>query len=109
LPAANPNRVKPFILRNLLAFAKARVLNQAVKRNRERFPEDFMFQLSAAEKAEVVMNCDHIIKGKNFYLEVAMVRRIARHVTMRARHSGDVSISLDAGGSYRLTELTTIH
>lgn len=29
-------------------------LNEQVKRNRERFPEDFMFQLTAAEKAEVV-------------------------------------------------------
>ena len=27
----------------------AKVLNQAVKRNRERFPEDFMFQLTADE------------------------------------------------------------
>src|SRR6266849_2436010 len=26
-----------------------RILNQAVKRNRERFPEDFMFQLSSKE------------------------------------------------------------
>jgi len=37
-----------------------RVLNQAVKRNRERFPEDFMFRLTAAEKAEVITNCDHL-------------------------------------------------
>jgi len=37
-----------------------RVLNQAVKRNPERFPEDFMFRLTAAEKAEVITNCDHI-------------------------------------------------
>ena len=26
-----------------------KVLNQAVKRNRDRFPDDFMFQLSRAE------------------------------------------------------------
>jgi hypothetical protein len=31
-----------------------KVLNQAVKRNAARFPSDFMFQLSAQEKAEVV-------------------------------------------------------
>jgi hypothetical protein len=37
-----------------------RVLNQAVKRNRERFPEDFMFRLTEAEKAEVITNCDHL-------------------------------------------------
>jgi hypothetical protein len=28
---------------------KTRVLNQAVKRNAERFPEDFIFQLTAGE------------------------------------------------------------
>ena len=37
-----------------------RVLNQAVKRNPERFPEDFMFRLTGAEKAEVITNCDHL-------------------------------------------------
>lgn len=31
-----------------------KALNQAVKRNAGRFPPDFMFQLDAAEKAEVV-------------------------------------------------------
>lgn len=37
-----------------------KVLNQAVKRNIERFPEDFMFQLTKDEKEEVVTNCDHL-------------------------------------------------
>jgi hypothetical protein len=37
-----------------------KVLNQAVKRNIERFPEDFMFQLTKAEKEEVVTNCDRL-------------------------------------------------
>jgi len=41
-----------------------KVLNQAVKRNADRFPEDFMFQLTAAEKTEVVTNCDHLAKLK---------------------------------------------
>jgi len=35
-------------------------LNEQVKRNRKRFPEDFLFSLTAAEKAEVVANCDHL-------------------------------------------------
>ena len=35
-------------------------LNQQVKRNNKRFPEDFMFQLSEEEKNEVVTNCDHL-------------------------------------------------
>lgn len=39
-------------------------LNEQVKRNSERFPADFMFQLTATEKAEVVANCDHLNKLK---------------------------------------------
>ena len=33
-------------------------LNEAVKRNTARFPEEFMFQLSEREKSELVANCD---------------------------------------------------
>lgn len=39
-------------------------LNQQVKRNTERFPPDFAFQLTSEEKAEVVTNCDHLNKLK---------------------------------------------
>ena len=41
-----------------------KVLNQAVKRNMDRFPGDFLFQLTAEEKAEVVTDCDHLAKLK---------------------------------------------
>ncbi len=41
-----------------------KALNQAIKRNLARFPADFMFHLSAAEKLEVVTNCDHLRKLK---------------------------------------------
>ena len=41
-----------------------RALNQAVKRNAGRFPPDFMFQIDAAEKTEVITNCDHLFKLK---------------------------------------------
>jgi hypothetical protein len=37
-----------------------KALNQAVKRNGARFPQDFSFQLTHAEKQEVVTNCDHL-------------------------------------------------
>jgi hypothetical protein len=33
-------------------------LNEQVKRNTTRFPEDFMFQLTLEEKNELVANCD---------------------------------------------------
>jgi hypothetical protein len=39
-------------------------LNEQVKRNRERFPDDFMFQLTAEEKEQVVANCDHLARLK---------------------------------------------
>ncbi len=35
-------------------------LNEQAKRNSDRFPADFMFQLTAEEKSEVVANCDHL-------------------------------------------------
>ena len=38
---------------------ETRVLNQAVKRNIERFPEVFRFQLSKEEKAKVITICDN--------------------------------------------------
>jgi ORF6N domain len=41
-----------------------KALNQAVKRNIKRFPADFMFRLTKAEKDEVVTKCDHLRKLK---------------------------------------------
>ncbi len=35
-----------------------KALNQAVKRNRERFPDGFSFVLTQTEKMELVTNCD---------------------------------------------------
>jgi hypothetical protein len=39
-------------------------LNEQVKRNKDRFPDDFMFQLTSNEKQEVIANCDHLEKLK---------------------------------------------
>jgi ORF6N domain len=39
-------------------------LKEQVKRNPGRFPSDFMFELTAKEKREVVANCDHLRKLK---------------------------------------------
>lgn len=39
-------------------------LNEQVKRNIERFPGDFRFQLTADEKSELVANCDHLSQIK---------------------------------------------
>jgi len=39
-------------------------INEQVGRNRLRFPTDFMFRLTAQEKAEVVAKCDHLQRLK---------------------------------------------
>ena len=39
-------------------------LNQQVHRNKKRFPADFVFQLTRAERDEVVANCDHLNRLK---------------------------------------------
>jgi phage regulator Rha-like protein len=40
-------------------------LNEQVKRNINRFPKDFMFQLTTKEKQELVANCDHLERLKH--------------------------------------------
>ena len=44
--------------------ASTKAFNQAIKRNGDRFPADFMFRLTEEEKREVVTNCDHLRKLK---------------------------------------------
>lgn len=39
---------------------KTKRLNEQVRRNIERFPDRYMFQLTEEEKDEVVANCDHL-------------------------------------------------
>src|SRR5207302_1600653 len=38
--------------------------NQAIKRNADRFPNDFAFFLTEGEKAKVVTYCDHLARPK---------------------------------------------
>ena len=46
-------------LANLYA-VKTKRLNEQVKRNKERFPKSFMFQLTKLERDELVAKCDHL-------------------------------------------------
>ena len=39
---------------------ETKVLNQSVKRNSDRFPKEFRFQLNDREKNELVTNCDRL-------------------------------------------------
>ena len=44
---------------------ETRALNQAVRRNVDRFPKDFRFELTADEKSGVITKCDHL-RGLRF-------------------------------------------
>ena len=47
---------------DLAAFygVSTRRLNEQVKRNKDRFPDDFMFHLTPAEKQELIAGCGHL-------------------------------------------------
>ena len=45
---------------------ETRTLKQAVKRNLDRFPNDFMFQLTKTEWKELITICDNLPKGVKF-------------------------------------------
>ncbi len=49
----------------LLYGVPTKALKQQVKRNTERFPKDFMFELTSNEKNELVTNCDRLAKLKH--------------------------------------------
>jgi phage regulator Rha-like protein len=49
-----------------LYHVETRRLKEQVKRNIERFPEDFMFQLSKQEWNEVIANCDNLPENMKY-------------------------------------------
>lgn len=69
-----------------LYHVNTKALNQAVKRNINRFPSSFCFQLTLAEKEELVTTCDRLTRLKhssvcpNVFTEsgVAMLSAILR-------------------------------
>ena len=44
---------------------ETKALKQQVKRNIEKFPDDFMFQLTKGEKEQLVTNCDRLSNLKH--------------------------------------------
>lgn len=58
---------------------QTKVLNQAVKRNIQRFPERFMFQLTEVEMNELVTNCDRfLIVDNQLYMLGASVKDMGK-------------------------------
>ena len=67
-------------------------LNEQVKRNKDRFPHDFMFQLSPDEKAEVVANCDHL---ENLKYSRALPYAFTEHGAIMAAGVLNTSIAIE--------------
>lgn len=86
-------------------------LNEQVKRNRARFPEDFMFRLTQAEKAEVVANCDHLAKLK---FAAALPLAFTEHGAIQAANVLNSERAVEVGvyvvrAFVRLRELLATH
>jgi hypothetical protein len=70
-------------------------INQAVKRNIDRFPSEFMFQLTDNEKKEVVTVCDHLQKIKySPYLPFAFTEHGVIMVASILNNSQAVAVSI---------------
>ena len=95
----------------LLYGVQTKALNQAVKRNAERFPQDFMFQLTADEKTEVVTTCDHLQKLK---FSKALPYAFTEHGAIQAANVLNSARAVEMGiyvvrAFVRLKEAATTH
>ena len=78
-------------------------LNKQARRNRERFPEDSMFQLTSDQKAEVVANCDHLAR-----LGLSPTDRVSRDLEDAATKTDGgkltrLDLALDGWGAIRFS------
>jgi hypothetical protein len=74
---------------------KTKRLNEQVRRNSGRFPEDFVFRLSKKEWSEVVANCDHL--GKSLFsntLPMALTEQGALMASTVLRSTKAVQMSI---------------
>ena len=70
-------------------------LNEQVRRNPERFPDDFVFQLTKDEKAELVAKCDHLSNIKySSYLPYAFTEHgaIMAASVLNTKRAAEVSV-----------------
>lgn len=88
-----------------------KALNQAVKRNKERFPSDFMLQLTKEEKDELVTVCDRF---KNLKHSVVLPYAFTEHEALmvasiiNTRRAVEVSLFV-VRAFVRLRELLSSH
>jgi hypothetical protein len=86
-------------------------LKEQVRRNCERFPPDFMFQLTRTEKAEVIAKCDHLKRLKfSAVLPVAFTEHGALMLANVLKSSRAVRISIEVVRAFiRLRETVASH
>ena len=79
----------------MLYGVKTKRLKEQVRRNLDRFPQDFMFELTPEEKGEVVANCDHLKRLKfSAYLPYAFTEHGALMLANVLNSSRAVQVSL---------------
>jgi ORF6N domain-containing protein len=88
-----------------------KVLNQAVKRNPERFPPDFMFRLNRREKEKVVTDCDHLARLRySTSLPYAFTEHGAIMLASLLNSPTAVAVSLEVVRTFmRLREMLSSH
>ena len=74
---------------------ETRTLNQAVRRNADRFPEDFVFQLTEKEKTKVNTECDHLA---NLLFSPHLTRAFTEH--------GALMVAVDTSGDGQADHIT---
>jgi hypothetical protein len=60
---------------------ETRALKHQVKRNADRFPDDFMFHLSKEELLEVITNCDNL--GARETILIILMNKISLYVGIK--------------------------
>lgn len=90
---------------------ETRVLNQAVKRNSQRFPEDFMFQLTEAEAKQLVSQ--NVIPHQKFFggtLPYAFTEQGVAMLSSVLKSKRAVQVNIEIMRAFvRLRELLSTH
>jgi hypothetical protein len=74
-----------------------RRLNEQVRRNPRKFPEDFMFQLTGGEKSEVVAKCDRL---RSLKFSPVLPHAFTEHGAIQAANILNSDAATDSRGAY---------
>src|SRR5881398_906228 len=94
----------------LLYGVKTKALNQAVQRNRERFPQDFMFQLSVSEMDRLRSQFVTSNRGGRRYLPLAFTEQGVAMLSSVLRSDKAVHVNIEIMRTFvRLRRLLSSH